>query len=133
MITLRHITFLSRRQLDNLLEIVQDSQDVVAEQGEDDANLNTAEIVLKAEIAKRPHIKYSIRYSIQREPDGSIAVHQGLVHGWEVSFNPDDDKFYIHSPLPDNPTVAKRKDWDNVVLWCKDHQDFSHQPKRNLN
>jgi len=58
-----------------------------------------------------------IPYSMKQEQSGGPAVHQGLVHGLPVTYNPDDDRFYIHEPGTTDGTnvMARVRDWKNAV------------------
>jgi hypothetical protein len=41
---------------------------------------------------------------MQRHPNGLIAVDQGQAHGFALSYNSDDKRFYVHE-LDENDTV----------------------------
>lgn len=51
---------------------------------------------------------------------GGVAVDQGLVHGWSISYNPDDDRFYVERK--DGIAAATFKRWSNAVSWAKAHK-----------
>jgi hypothetical protein len=53
--------------------------------------------------------------------NGLLAVDQGEIHGWPVSFNPDDDRFYVHEKNQDADTRATFKDYRNAVQYCRTH------------
>ena len=40
----------------------------------------------------------SRRSRVQRTSDGGLAVDQGVHHGLAISWNPDDDRFYVEAP-----------------------------------
>ena len=48
-------------------------------------------------------------------------VKQGLIHGFNVSWNPDTQRFHVEQPVQDFPgqweTRATFKAWRNVVLF----------------
>lgn len=52
-------------------------------------------------------------------PDGSPAVDQGVCNGWPISYNPDDDRYYVHWPDEDQNTRARFKDFSNAVQFCR--------------
>lgn len=63
-------------------------------------------------------------YSIKRLPAigqsiGNVDVEQGLVHNWPVSYNPDDERFYVERS--DKTAVATFKEFRNAVRYCKTH------------
>ena len=41
---------------------------------------------------------------LQRHDNGLIAVNQLPVNGWLISFNPDNDRFYIHRDTEEGRT-----------------------------
>ena len=47
---------------------------------------------------------------------GKLAVTQPHINGWIVSWNPDDELFYIERR--DGTTYARIKDWRNVCTKC---------------
>lgn len=57
-----------------------------------------------------------------------LDVYQGNVNGFEISFNPDDRRFYVcdHNEYGDEETRATfagdAKGWANAVFWAKNHQ-----------
>lgn len=63
---------------------------------------------------RKPH--KAITYRENGEP----TVEQGLVHGWEVSYNPDTECFCAHAPI-EGSIVATFNLWRNLVYWCKNH------------
>lgn len=50
-----------------------------------------------------------------------FAVDQGVVHHHPVTFNPDDDRFYVHTPgTTDGTNVLGRfKDFRNAVQYAR--------------
>ena len=38
------------------------------------------------------------RSCIRVHANGNIAVEQESVNGWDISYNPDDARFYVHRP-----------------------------------
>ncbi len=56
-------------------------------------------------------------HHVKRLPSGEPDVDQGLVHGFQCTYNPDDGKFYLHEPgTEDGAGVwATRTDWRNIV------------------
>ena len=47
-------------------------------------------------------------------------VDQGIVHGWQVSWNPDDDRFYVERA--DGTAAATFKAFRNAVQYCRTHK-----------
>lgn len=47
------------------------------------------------------------------------SVEQGEIDGFTVSWNPDDDRFYVQSG---EDTRASFQDWRNVVQYCRTHK-----------
>ena len=48
------------------------------------------------------------------------AIDQGIIHGRQVTWNPDDSRFYIENP--DGTTAATFKDLRNAIQWCRTHK-----------
>ena len=46
-------------------------------------------------------------------------VRQPRLNGWVMSWNPDDDLFYIETPA--GIVRKKFKHWRNAVAWARDH------------
>jgi hypothetical protein len=46
-------------------------------------------------------------------------VNQGTLHGWELSWNPDDNKFYL---TKDNWRTAIYKAWRNVIQHARNRK-----------
>jgi len=59
----------------------------------------------------------SIAYYMRRDGNGEPAVDQSIVHGFPVTFNPDDGQFYVHARGTDDGTnvLVTRRDWRNIV------------------
>lgn len=56
---------------------------------------------------------------MQRHPNGLIAVDQGQAHGFALSHNPDDGRFYVHE-LDENDTVlATFKEFRNARQFAR--------------
>ena len=53
--------------------------------------------------------------------ENMLDVNQPHVRGWKVSYNPDDDKFYVHELYGEVRAVIA--DWRNVCQWCRNHKD----------
>jgi len=51
---------------------------------------------------------------------GEIEIDQGRIYNWPVSWNPDDERFYIERA--DKTARATFKRFSNLVQWCKKHQ-----------
>ena len=49
------------------------------------------------------------------------AIDQGIIHGWRVSWNPDDDRYYIHDMPEIAVGVSTHKYFRNVIQWCRVH------------
>lgn len=47
-------------------------------------------------------------------------VRQNPLNGWLLSWNPDDNRYYVTHPETDD-TVATFKDWDNTVYYARRH------------
>lgn len=52
--------------------------------------------------------------------DGRIAVEQGNVNDWAISYNPDDGRYYVEHPCGDFP--ANFKELRNARQWAKKHK-----------
>ena len=48
---------------------------------------------------------------------GEPAVEQAPVHGHDVSYNPDDERYYVHHA--DGETRATFNGWANTVQFCR--------------
>ena len=61
------------------------------------------------------------RYRLKRHPGNEICVDQGIVHGHPASYNPDDDRFYIHEPGVTDGTgvLGTFRDWRNAVQFAR--------------
>lgn len=62
--------------------------------------------------------KVYMRYMVKKCGWG-LAIDQGIVHGWRVSWNPDDVRYYIERT--DGTTKASFARWANAVYYCKTH------------
>jgi glutamate/tyrosine decarboxylase-like PLP-dependent enzyme len=56
---------------------------------------------------------------VLREPNGLVAVEQTPVNGWAISFNPDDDRFYVHNA--DGSTAATFTALRNARQYARGH------------
>ncbi len=54
--------------------------------------------------------------------DGEPEVEQGKHHGFILSWNPDDNRYYVHAPDEDKTVCATFKRWTNAVRWAKTHK-----------
>lgn len=63
----------------------------------------------------------STGYKVKRDILGFPQIEQGLVHGLPVTWNPDDDKFYVHKiGIEDGTNVlGKFHQWPNAVYFAK--------------
>lgn len=51
---------------------------------------------------------------------GEPMVNQGTRHGWTVSWNPDDERYYVSRT--DGTTAATFAGWANAMYYCKTHR-----------
>lgn len=60
-------------------------------------------------------------YRLTRDRNGDPVVDQGLIHDYPITFNPDDELFYVHAPdTTDGTNVLGRfKDWRNAVQFAR--------------
>ena len=60
-------------------------------------------------------------YRLKTHPNGEPMVEQGLVHGSPATFNPDDNRFYIHAPgtMDGTNVLATFADWRNAVQYAR--------------
>lgn len=56
-------------------------------------------------------------YKLQKHENGLIAVKQHKIGALDITFNPDDDRFYVVDN--DNETVATFNRFSNAVAYCK--------------
>ena len=56
-------------------------------------------------------------HRVRKDANGVPCVDQGEIHGFPVTYNPDDDRFYIHEPGTTDGTnvIVARQDWRNIV------------------
>jgi hypothetical protein len=59
------------------------------------------------------------KHVIQRTQCGLIAISQGNVGPFELSYNPDDELFYVHPAGDWTTTLARFNRKANAVYWCK--------------
>ena len=60
------------------------------------------------------------RKPIRMEMNGTEPmVRQPMLNEWVMSWNPDDDLFYIETPA--GIVRKKFKHWRNAVAWARDH------------
>lgn len=52
--------------------------------------------------------------------DGSIRVDQGVINGWYMSYNPDDNRFYV-SEHPDSTDAKVFRLWRNAMQYARKH------------
>ena len=52
--------------------------------------------------------------------DAEPCVDQGIVNGWNMSYNPDDNRFYV-SPNEDSTDARTFKEWRNAVRYARTH------------
>jgi hypothetical protein len=57
-----------------------------------------------------------MRYTLKMVNAG-IAVTQYTINGWELTYNPDDDKYYV---IRDGKTAVFGR-WANAVYYAKTH------------
>lgn len=66
-------------------------------------------------------------HRVRRLPNGLTDVEQHTINGFEISFNPDTDKFCVHAPplaeYPDESGViiAQFKEMRNAVQFARTH------------
>ena len=48
------------------------------------------------------------------------AINQGTLNGFDLSYNPDDERFYI---VRDDETLATFRHWHNATRYCRTHID----------
>lgn len=61
------------------------------------------------------------RQSVLRHENGLIAVDQGTFNRWIITYNPDDNRYYVHRP-DENLTVEKTyKDLRNAKQFARAH------------
>lgn len=63
--------------------------------------------------------KHEAGYRLQRNENGEPLVDQGSVNGHEMSWNPDDSRFYVHGEH--GKVLAMFKEWRNAVYYAKTH------------
>ena len=61
-------------------------------------------------------------YPLQRHTNGEPKDQE--VHGLHVTWNPDDNRFYVHggsdtNVINDMAVLGTFKDWRNVVTYCR--------------
>lgn len=62
--------------------------------------------------------------------EGSYTVEQPVVGGWIISYNPDNDRFYVHKPTEDGKHgadmvatyQANKVGWSNLLQYCRTHK-----------
>jgi hypothetical protein len=62
------------------------------------------------------HGIYLIRSVTTSEP----RVDQGYVNGWFMSYNPDDNRFYV-SQHPNSDHARTFREWRNAVRYARTH------------
>jgi hypothetical protein len=65
------------------------------------------------------------KVELKRHANGLIAVDQDGLNGWILTFNPDDDRLYIHAP-DENLTVrttyaSDKRGLENARYWMRKH------------
>ena len=58
----------------------------------------------------------------QRLPDGQLDVDQPMVNGLEMSWNPDDDQWYVELPGTNGVGRAIFKERRNAMQWARGHR-----------
>jgi hypothetical protein len=58
---------------------------------------------------------------VRKDADGWIAIDQGTHHGFPVSYNPDDEHFYVHAPDSQDGLgcLGRFKSWGNAMYFAK--------------
>lgn len=59
-------------------------------------------------------------YHLRITPANVIAVDQGIKNGWFMSWNPDDNRFYV-SKNRDASDARTFKEWRNAVRYARTH------------
>ena len=69
------------------------------------------------------------RYSVKRMPCGEPDIDQGLVHGFPVTFNPDDQRFYLHAPGTTDGTnvLSTKREFRNIVQEARRRAGAAHE------
>jgi len=49
-------------------------------------------------------------------------VNQGTINGWHLSWNPDDNRFYVSENEGGSLVKATFKDWKNAVQYARKHR-----------
>lgn len=60
---------------------------------------------------------------IKYTPSGAIAVRQSSVNGYELSFNPDDERWYVHGANGETLAtfIGDRKGFHNARQYARTH------------
>lgn len=58
-------------------------------------------------------------FKLKRHPNGLIAVNQGFIGFFEISYNPDSERFHVHDCDPDGTTLATFNRLSNAVTYCR--------------
>ena len=64
------------------------------------------------------------RKTIKFSANGEIAIRQTTINGFEISYNPDDDRWYVlHIATDENRTTyaGNRKGFYNATQYAKKH------------
>lgn len=59
------------------------------------------------------------QFSTAHNIKGQIEVRQPRIHGWDVSYNPDDGMFHVANLA--GRSVSIQYHWRNVIEWCRTH------------
>lgn len=59
------------------------------------------------------------KHPIRKTDQGKIAVDQGIINGWFLTYNPDDSRFYICEQNNGADPVATFKHHHNAVRHCR--------------
>jgi hypothetical protein len=62
----------------------------------------------------------SLGHFMRREPNGEPKIDQGQLNGWFLTWNPDDDRFYV-SPEDDGVAVATFARFTNATRYARTH------------
>lgn len=54
-------------------------------------------------------------------PSGAIAVNQEPVNGWDISYNPDDGRFYVHARDENHTVHSIVKELRNARQYARTH------------
>ena len=64
-------------------------------------------------------------FIVRKTANGEYAVDQGDMYGFSVSYNPDDDRFYLHGPDGQDGShviaryESKSRGWANLLQFAR--------------